>query len=321
MNRLKWLIRREFWENRGGFFWAPVIGGGLFVLLNIMMMAVALAAAGRAHIQIGMLKLDTVISNMPPEAMRATATGVDLTVLMISSMIALISAVVVFFYCLGSLYDDRRDRSVLFWKSLPLSDQATVLSKAFSALLLAPAIGLLAGIATAIALLLMVGLFFAFHGQNFFGIIFLQANPLRSILLALASLPISALWALPTVGWLMLCSAWARTKPFLWAVGTPIAAGVLVSWFDIMQRLGTPDVWFWKHVVGRLLLSVVPGTWLSEAQWAGIERIQGPEQLAEFINLGTLYSSLASPNIWIGAVAGAAMIFASVYLRRWRDEA
>ena len=51
----------------------------------------------------------------------------------------------------------------------------------------------------------------------------------------LAWIPVYALWALPTVGWLMLCSAWARSKPFLWAVMIPMFAGIFVSWFDLMR--------------------------------------------------------------------------------------
>ena len=54
---------------------------------------------------------------------------------------------VVFFYCLGSLYDERKDRSVLFWKSLPVSDRDTVLSKALSALVVAPTLAIAVGIA------------------------------------------------------------------------------------------------------------------------------------------------------------------------------
>jgi ABC-2 type transport system permease protein len=321
MNRFKWLLRREFWEHKGGFFWAPIIAGGLFVLINIMVLAVGVAAAGRAHVQIGLLKLDQVMANMSPEVLQATVAGVDVTVMMISSMVALVSAVVVFFYCLGSLYDDRRDRSVLFWKSLPVSDVSTVLSKAFSALFLAPGIGLLAGVATAVAILIVVSVFFAFHGQNFFGIVFLDAHPFRVALLALASLPLAALWALPTVGWLMLCSAWARSKPFLWAVGVPIGAGIIVSWFDLMQSIGTPDSWFWKNVVARLLLSVAPGGWMFDSPWEQFEGINSPLELTELISFSGIYSSLASVNLWIGALAGAAMIYASTHLRRRRDEA
>ncbi len=319
MNSIKWLLKREFWENKGGFFWAPIIAGGIFALLNIMAMAASSAAADRNHIKIGMVKLDGVIKNMSPDAMNALAAGIDLTLLIITWMVSLVTAVVVFFYSLGALYDDRRDRSVLFWKSLPLSDRDTVLSKVLSATLVAPAIGMVAGMATAVITLLMIGVFFAFHGQNFFGILFGTASPLSMLLLAFATLPVAALWALPTVGWLMLCSAWARSKPFLWAVGVPIGAGIVVSWFDLMQKIEVPNIWFWQNVVGRALLSVVPGTWFS-GSLSEIERIESPAELAELVNLGTVYGSLGSVNVWVGAAIGLGMLFLATRLRRWRDE-
>ncbi len=321
MNRFKWLLRREFWENKGGFFWAPVIAGGLFVLLNIMVMAVGMAAADRAHIQIGLLKLDQVMSKMSPDVLQATVAGIDVTVTMISSMVALVSAVVVFFYCLGSLYDDRRDRSILFSKSLPISDISTVLRYSFGAALLVAAFGLLAGVATAIAILMVVSTFFAFHGQNFFGIVFVDAHPFRVAFLALASLPLAALWALPTVGWLMLCSAWAKSKPFLWAVGVPIGAGIVVSWFDLMQSIGTPDSWFWKNVVARALLSVVPGGWMFDSPWEQFQDVHSPLEISQLLSFASVYSNIGSANLWVGAAIGVAMIYASVHLRRHRDEA
>ena len=32
MKTMKWLVRREFWEHKGMFFWAPIIAAGLIVL-------------------------------------------------------------------------------------------------------------------------------------------------------------------------------------------------------------------------------------------------------------------------------------------------
>lgn len=321
MKTLPWLFRREFWENKGGFFWAPIVAGGLFVVLNFMVLAVASAAAERSNIQIGLMKFDTALAKAPEQVKAIAATGIDVTILMIAAMVAVVTAVVVFFYSLGALYDDRRDRSVLFWKSLPISDRDTVLSKAVSALLLAPSIGMVAGILTGIATVLVVSTFMAFHGQNFFGIVFFEAHPFRMTLLALATVPVSALWALPTVGWLMLCSAWARSKPFLWAVGIPVGLGIVVSWFDLMKSLNTPDSWFWKHVVARALLGVMPASWMSEAQFEALEDVEEASDIANVISFGTVFEVLGQIELWVGAAIGLAMLFAATRLRRWRDEA
>src|SRR5690606_13490872 len=158
---------------------------------------VALAAAGRSHIQIGLIKLDAVVRNLDPDAQAMAGAGIDMTLYMVAGFLGFVVGVVVFFYCLGSLYDERRDRSVLFWKSLPVSDRDTVVSKVISATIVAPTIGMVAGILTGIGVLLVVAASFAFHGQNVLGIMFLNGSPLKVAGTLLATIPVSALWALP----------------------------------------------------------------------------------------------------------------------------
>ena len=321
MNTYKWLLRREFWEHRGGFFWAPVIAGIVFLVLNLGGLMVGLAAAGRAKIQIGLVKLDTVVQNLNEEMRAVLGASIDGSLLMVASTIGLVTGVVVFFYCLGALYDERRDRSVLFWKSLPISDRDTVLSKVLSATLVAPTIGAVAGILTGIGLMVLLSLVLAFHGQNVFGVVFSTASPLSVAATLLVAIPVGALWALPAIGWLLLCSAWAKTKPFLWALSIPIGAGVMVSWFDLMQSVSLPDFWFWKNVVGRMLLSVFPGSWLGSEFFMKLDELEnGPESLVGLFGISDVLAVLGRMDLWIGAVAGVVMIIIAMRLRRWRDE-
>ena len=86
------------------------------------------------------LDLGQISSKMDAEAVRNLAGGIDVASLTSSLWPMIVLGFVVFFFCLGSLYDERKDRSVLFWKSLPLSDGETVLSKAASALVVAPSL-------------------------------------------------------------------------------------------------------------------------------------------------------------------------------------
>ena len=99
----------------------------------------------------------------------------------------------------------------------------------------------------------------------------------------------------------------------------PVFAGIFVTWFDLMQLFDLEAGWFWKNIVGRSLMSVVPGTWFDVAHLDGIE-FHGPGQLTTLMSLRTNYSVLATPQLWIGAAAGVAMIVAAIRLRRWRDE-
>ena len=124
-----------------------------------------------------------------------------------------------------------------------------------------------------------------------------------------------AAWALPTVGWLMLCSAWARSKPFLWAVTVPVFAGVIVHWFDLMRLFGLPASWFWTHIVGRLLLGTFPGADLpfrgsSASVRSALQDISPMSQL----------NALTMPELWIGAAFGVLFIIIAIRLRRRAGE-
>ncbi|GAB1407595.1 ABC transporter permease [Thermomonas brevis] len=316
-HKLKWLLRREFWEHKGGFLWAPVWAGGISLLLTLMALIFGEVAARRSGgISINGLDLRQLTDNMSPAEMARFSDAATMSLASAALWPLIVLGFVVFFYCLGTLYDERKDRSVLFWKSLPVSDRDTVLSKLASALLVAPAIAVAVGAACMVAFLLMVSVFAGLHGVN--PLQFLQPGRLlANIGLLLAMVPVYALWALPTAGWLMLCSAAARSKPFLWAIMIPVFTGIFITWFDVMNLFQLESGWFWKNIVARGLLSVFPGTWVDVMDMAALTRGDMPGHLDL---LRSSYGVFATPQMWIGAAAGIAMILAAIRLRRWRDE-
>lgn len=331
-HRFKLLLQREFWEHKGGFFWAPLVAGAIFLLVTLMGMGVGQMALNRAdgnvqvngqEVSIQGLDLGRITSNMSPEDMRQFGEGINGALYVSAGWSLLVFGFVVFFYCLGTLYDERKDRSVLFWKSLPVSDTETVLSKVAMAVVVGPLLAIAAGIATMLGFLLLTGLFAALHGANPITLVWGPANPLDVIVNIVGSLPIYALWALPTVGWLMLCSSWARSKPFLWAIMLPVFAGILVGWFSLMHVVDLDTTWYWKNIAGRLLASAWPGTTLAyaaahEATMSGRQAMI--ESMHAYAGLGANYRLLLDPSMWIGAIAGAAMIFGAIRMRRYRDE-
>lgn len=326
----KMLLRREFWEHKGGFLWAPLVAGAILLVLTLMGIGAGEVllrkVPDRATInveggsfQVNGLDLSQLTAKMSPSELHEFGGVIDASLYMAASWPFIVLAFVVFFYCLGSLYDDRRDRSVLFWKSLPISDRDTVLSKVASATLMAPAIAAIAAIATVFGSMVVYSFAVLLHGGNPVTMLWGPASPLKVSMHLLASIPVYAMWALPTVGWLMLCSAWAKSKPFLWAIMIPIFAGIFVSWFDLMQLFDLETGWFWKNVVARSLLSVAPGSWFDAAQLGDVD-VDGPQAIHSVLSLRTMYSVLATPQLWVGALAGAVMIFGAIRLRRWRDE-
>ncbi|HEY8587868.1 MAG TPA: hypothetical protein VIL60_14240 [Rhodanobacter sp.] len=321
MKTFYWLVKREFWEHRGGFFWAPIITGGIFLLLNIMGIITAEVLGARHGINFGASGgLQRVISEMDAGDLSKVGFALDVAMYSAMGLLIVVLGFVVFFYCLGALYDDRRDRSILFWKSLPVSDASTVLSKVFSATVLAPIVAVLVGIVVGMLQLLILAITLSFHGVNVWEMLVL-AHPFRVMFNLIGYIPLYVLWALPAVGWLLLCSAWARSKPFLWAVALPVASGLLVSWFGLMGLFNLPTSWFWSNVVQRGLLSVFPGTGSlfgadGESMASHITNSPG----TDFMNLSNTWQLLASPNLWIGVVVGAALLAGAIWFRRWRDD-
>ncbi|HRN62027.1 MAG TPA: hypothetical protein PK743_00330 [Luteimonas sp.] len=331
-HRFRWLLRREFWEHKGGFLWAPLVAGVISLLLSAMGIAIAMVAArGRIpdgakisldsghQIQINGLDLGMLTSQLGHEDLAKLGDGLDVTLILASGWPFIVLAFVLFFYCLGTLYDERKNRSVLFWKSLPLSDASTVWSKVASAAIVAPILATGAAILTMFGFLLLISVVVLFYGGNPVTLLWGPSSPLLISAQYVAAIPVYALWAMPTIGWLMLCSAWSRSKPFLWAIMIPLFAGIFVAWLEF---LGVYDdlTWpFFKNIVLRLLTSVFPVTFMDMQHLQGID-FDVPGAARNLFNPVGVYRNLASANLWIGVAAGVAMILAAIRLRRWRDE-
>ena len=324
---MKWLLRREFWEHKGSMFWAPVVVAALLVVLVGGTMLYGLAMHGApavVHINGQTMSHGAFAAAMPGET-RAMLTKVASGMYIAAGApLFLILTGVVFFYCLGALYDERRDRSILFWKSLPVSDGMTVLSKAITALCVAPVITMALAIVVSLAMLLIGAIGLSLGGVNLIGSLLSQPDLYLQPLRLVALLPVYVVWALPTIGWLLLVSSWAKTKPILWAVGVPLIALLLVKWisYTLEGFAGSPlnIMPLAQQAVGRLLAGIVPGIWFSFTNGippAMHQNAQGPDMQAAF---EASWMTLATAQAWIGALAGAAMIFGAIRLRRWRDE-
>lgn len=320
-----WLLKREYWESRRGFLRAQVIVAGVIIVLSILGIIVAEATRARwsGHVQMGFNgSLTDALSNALNNNIDGLVHALDGTMIMFGIFAAIVLFFVMFFYLLGALYDDRRDRSILFWKSLPVSDTATVVSKVVSAIIVAPLIAVAVVLAAYIVLQIVMSIWFAVHGLNPITLLWAHASPFSTWLHMLAMIPVNAVWALPTVGWLLLWSAVARSKPFLWAVAVPIVVGVLNFW---VQLLGLPHVdmrFMWADLVGRSLLSVIPGSWMAVyANAPDIAHLANMDDAHHHVgSYGTMYHAFATPEMWIGAIVGIALIAAAIWFRRWRDE-
>src|SRR6202030_1942531 len=196
---LYWSVRRELWENRSIYI-VPLIVAAVEVF------GFAISTIGLAERRRGVLLLD------PAHQRAAIEQPYDLAAMMLIFTVFIVGV----FYCLDALYGERRDRSILFWKSLPVSDLTTVLSKASIPLVILPLFTFAIIVATHFVMLLWSSVVLLTSGLA--GTTWTRFTLPEQSLILLYSLIALALWHAPIYGWLLLISGWARRATFLWAV-------------------------------------------------------------------------------------------------------
>jgi ABC-2 type transport system permease protein len=319
-SKFGWLVRREFWEYRGAFLRTPMIIASVMLAMMIVALLIAEATAHRHGVSVSGVHLDEIANNMSAAQLDKLHAGVTLGLLFMCFPVGIGLFFVLFSYASGALYNDRADRSVLFWKSLPISDTQTVLAKVVTAMFVAPTLAVIGMIVLELGFLIVMTLWVVLHGINPLPL----WSPVQLVSLwvkLIVLIPINALWALPSLGWLLLVSSFVRSKPFLWSLLVPVVAGVLVSTANLTQELSLASGWFWHNVVGRVLFSFVPGSWVESGEVHLIQNDRLPEAIANVLSYDSIGQLLSSPNLWIGAAAGAVMVVAAIFVRRQRVEA
>ena len=205
---MRWSIQRELWENRS-IYLAPLAIATLF-LLGFAISTFRLPGKLRSVSELDSTRLhDTIIQPYH----------------WASLLIMGATFIVAFFYCLDALYGERRDRSILFWKSLPVSDLTTVLSKMAIPLIVLPLLTVVITIATHWLMLLLSSIVVLASGMKL--ALLWTHLPLFQMwtMLLFHLLVVHGLYYAPFYAWMLLVSGWARRAPFLWALLPPLAIG------------------------------------------------------------------------------------------------
>jgi len=283
-----WSVRRELWEFRS-IVVGPLVAAGV-VLFGFLMGTVGL----RNHLG--------DLSNLEP-AKRAAILAIPYGFAAMAIMVT--GLIVAVFYCLGALHNERRDRSILFWKSLPVSDLVTVLAKAFVPLVVLPLVVLAVIAATQLIMLLTSTLALLAAGQDA-SAPWTQIPWPRLYLILPYGLAALALWYAPVFGWLMLVSGWAKRAPFLWAVLPPLA-------LCLVEKIAF-DTTNFASLLGYRLNGVFGEAFaLPERHWAGGDPVSGSLPRIDPAGL------LSTPGLWAGLVFAAACLAAAIWQRRYRE--
>src|SRR5437667_5260407 len=203
-----WSVRRELWENRS-IYVAPL------VVAVVVLFGFLISTIGMPERRQAVLLLDS--------AHQRAAIGAPYDV---AAMMLIFTAFIVgVFYCLDALHGERRDRSILFWKSLPVSDLTTVLSKASVPLVILPLI--IFGTVVLVQFLMLLWSSAILLPSGLAATTWTRFNLFQQSVILLYSLIVIVLWHAPIYGWALLISGWARRATFLWAVLPFLAIGVL----------------------------------------------------------------------------------------------
>lgn len=302
------LIRRETWEHRS-FWLVPTVVASLLTF-GLLRMGAELLSGDHAH-DIARAN-ENLAAKIELGSFMARTDAAATAFAGTAAPFAIIMAFVCFFYLLDSLYGDRRDRSVLFWRSMPVSDRETVFAKLLTGALVGPVITLCVLMGAWVVWSGIVALFGAAFGFDYWWI---GLNPLawaKAFMMLLAVHAGFMLIVSPFIGWVLLASSWAPRAPFLWAFLPPLGLALFEEMFFDSNRF--------LQMIGRHFETLVPQ--LFEVHSVHDVALQGDGykvSLGPAFELSATY--LAEPRLWVGLAVGAAFVAGAILMRRYRDDA
>lgn len=279
-----WSARRELWEYHS-LYLAPL------AVATLVLVAFVIGTLHLPHIMISSGSMNKMSGPHTPPA--------GLPYAIATTAVLITGVLVAIFYCLGALHNERRDRSILFWKSLPVSDGIVVLAKASIPLAIVPAI--IFAITLLMQLIMMIAspaiIQIAGVGMPVF---WRQWSILTQTVVLLYGLVTLSLWLAPIYAWLLLVSAWARKVPFLWGVVPPVALCLAEKIAFDTSHLAT--------LLSDRLFGSFDAAFTPSSKGAGM--------LIQLSQLAPL-QFLRTPGLWIGLAVTATLLAAAIRLRRY----
>ena len=280
---LNWSIRRELWENRS-LYLAPA---ALALVILIGFATNSSRYTDRLRIIQQLVAEKQVLAAMLPFTLAA-------------SVIVATTWLAAGFYCLDALHGERRDRSILFWKSMPVSDLTSVLAKMSVPLAAAPLIAGVVALAAQAVLLVVAAIFLAIQGVEAGAM--LSRLPYGAMLVSLFyGAAVQALWFAPVFAYLLMVSAWAKRSTFAWAF-IPIFG----AWAVESITSGT-------QYVSNLVRYRLSGGQVHAFT------IDGRDGTVTSLSQMTPWEYLTAPGLWLGLLFAAGFVAVAVQLRRRRE--
>jgi ABC-2 type transport system permease protein len=315
------LLRRELWEHTT-LKNIPITLLVFVLLANLAFIFVVGTSSSSFTLSMGdnsqnLVNYIDFFSQMDPDRQARIINGTMITTGMIINSILLI---VMFFYLLDSLYGERRDRTILFWKSLPVSNRTTVLSKLSIAIIIIPVIIFITtGLANLITLALQS--YTLIHNQHAADLLWQQADLTGLSMFSIFLLIQQTIWYFPVMGWLLFCSAWCRKPPIIVAALIP----AMLVFIDSSFALGTGVS---EILLERLPLGITSMQLGNESSLMTNPYSISGQQLPGYnmtagIHLPAFEDILrfiGNIKVWMGIIIGLIFTGLAISLRRWRDD-
>lgn len=285
-----WSVRRELWEH-GAIYLAPFAASGVMIAGFLM------SAIGLPGRRLETLKLDPV----------KQAHVIGEPYLFGTIAIVLTMVIVGVFYCLGALNNERRDRTILFWKSLPVSDWVTVLAKVVVPMAILPVLTFVVILVEQTIVWLLTTAMLLASGVSA-AVPWTAGDVLGEVLVLAYAIATLTLWLAPVYAWLLLISAWARRAPFLWAVLPPLALCLLEHVAFNTNRL-------WGELLNRLFGSY-PGAFVVPSKAALKANGGMPDFDLAHIDPGKF---VGTPGLYGGLAVAVVFVATAIWLRRRRE--
>ena len=273
------LLKREVLEHQNIFIGAPVVVA-LLLLVATTWVAMQIDQSQLAE---GLRFVSVLLDGLSPLDMAPF-------VMLLAIPFYLTLYVCSVIYLINTLYQDRKEMSVLFWQSMPVSNFQTVLSKIVAIVLVAPIFYVLIIFAMYLIAMVWLTILGISSDADLVGIGYLFLAAIASVVLIYISAVVTGLWLLPSLGWLLLFSAFAKKTPLLWAGGVFILVGFLEDFTFGTQFL---------------------------VNWVA-SRTSDPNQYLIF-EFQSVFERVFNYDTLFGIVVGSILIAGAVFMRRFTD--
>lgn len=302
MSKFLALARRELIEHRIGMVYVPAIIMALVlvVLITPLSQGISFNSPDFVGVNGDTISIDGLLDKLSEAEPEVRKNLVTVLFGSIGVPALMVLPFVIFFIVLGGLYEERRDRSFLFWKSMPVSDTWEVLTRLGAGMILAPLCFLLIVMVAQVVALLVFTVIGAIQGSAVGSLWQVDAIVLNWLHMPLFML-IWALWAVPVFAWVLFSGAYAPRAPFMYAILPPL---VIVIFEQLYLKTSYFATWLSKHLVAGPLME------------------DGLDFMADtmtYPDMSRLFGSFADPDLWFGLAIAALLIYGAVWLRRYNS--